>query len=101
LRLWPAWLGVNAALLVIYMAVDGAMALRETHKAMREDRRRVEPLRLHGKGNLLLLAGVIAAVVWLPEFWREAATLALAVLSFRLTPKAVREKNRFAWGPIV
>ena len=63
LRLWPAWLGVNAALLVIYLFWDGAVVLRETRAALRDDRRHIEPLRLHGKGNLLLLAGVVGAEI--------------------------------------
>jgi Na+/H+ antiporter NhaD/arsenite permease-like protein len=101
LRLAPAWLGVNAALLVIYLAWDGAMFLRESNKSLQRDRARTAPLRLHGRRNLLFLAGVIASVLWLHEPWREVAMVGLAYFSWRTTPKAVHEKNRFEWAPIV
>jgi Na+/H+ antiporter NhaD/arsenite permease-like protein len=100
-RLWPAWLGVNGALIVVYLFWDGAMVLRETHKALRDDRRNFEPLNVRGKGNFLPLAGVVAAVLWLPAYWREGAMLVLAVTSYRATPKEIHSKNKFGWGPIV
>jgi Na+/H+ antiporter NhaD/arsenite permease-like protein len=101
LRLWPAWLALNAALLLVYLAWDGAMFLKEPNVALRDDRARVTPLRLHGRRNLLFLAGVIASVVWLHEPWREVAMVGLAWASWRSTPKSVHEKNHFEWTPIV
>jgi Na+/H+ antiporter NhaD/arsenite permease-like protein len=100
-HLWPAWLGVNAALIVVYLIWDDALVLRETHASLRDDRRHVVPLRLHGKVNLPLLAVVVASVVLLPAGWREAAMVALALVSLRATPKDVHRRNGFAWAPIV
>jgi Na+/H+ antiporter NhaD/arsenite permease-like protein len=101
LRLWPAWLGVNAALIVVYLFWDGAMVLRESRAALRDDRRKLAPLRLEGGGNLLCLAGVIAAVLLLPQVWRECVMAGLAVLSLWFTPRQIHAKNSFGWGPIV
>lgn len=101
LRLWPAWLLVNASLVLAYVVWDGSMVLRETHAALRDDVRRFEPLRIRGAWNLLPLAGVVAAVLWLPAYWREGAMVALAAASYRATPEEVRARNGFGWGPIV
>jgi Na+/H+ antiporter NhaD/arsenite permease-like protein len=101
LRLWPAWLGVNVALVLTYFVIDSVMVAREPGEALRRDRTEVVPLRLHGKRNLALLAGVIAAVLWAPAGWREAAVVALALASLAATPKDVHARNAFGWGPIV
>jgi Na+/H+ antiporter NhaD/arsenite permease-like protein len=101
LRLWPAWLGVNVALLAVYFALDCVMVRRETPRALRADVTHVEPLRVLGAANLLLIAGVIAAVLWLPVWWREGAMVALAAASLAWTPKEVHVRNSFGWAPIV
>jgi len=78
-----------------------------------------EGLGLIGLKNLPLLAGVIGAVLmsalWKPGIvfdilgtrvelqWivRDVLLVVLAVLSLRLTPKLVRERNGFDFGPIL
>jgi len=72
-----------------------------------------------GTLNLLLIVAVIGAVlmsgVWKPEVefdvlgahlqlqnvLRDAALVALALVSLKLTPRAIREHNAFHWAPIV
>jgi Na+/H+ antiporter NhaD/arsenite permease-like protein len=74
---------------------------------------------LEGSHNFLLIAGVIGAVLlsglWdsgitlsvlgtpldLENLVRDALLVGLALLSLALTPAAVREHNRFHWGPII
>ena len=110
LGLWPLWLLVNAAVLGAFIAWD-ALALRREPAPPPPTGNR-EPIRVEGKINLLFLAGVMAAVLvsaeWLPpkldRLWEmcggEAVMLAMAALSLRLTPRALREANRFTWAPI-
>jgi len=77
------------------------------------------PIWVEGKGNFLLLGGVVGAVLmsgmWKPgvEFdvfgtplalqalLRDVLLVALALVSLALTPRAVREHNAFHWEPIV
>jgi Na+/H+ antiporter NhaD/arsenite permease-like protein len=77
------------------------------------------PLRIVGKINFVLLAGVVCAVlmsgVWKPgwgidvsgarleaqNILRDSLLLAIALVSLALTPRQAREGNDFNWGPIV
>jgi Na+/H+ antiporter NhaD/arsenite permease-like protein len=79
------------------------------------------PMRLDVSGsiNLLLIAGIIAAILasatWKPgisfnvygtavelqNVARDTALLLIAILSLVLTPNEHREANGFTWGPIV
>jgi Na+/H+ antiporter NhaD/arsenite permease-like protein len=101
LRLFPEWLAVNAVLLLVYWVWDRRMYGRESFALVIDDRLHVEPLRLHGKRNFIPLAGIVLAVAFLPPGWREAALVALSVLSLAVTPHPVRAANHFSWAPIV
>ena len=77
------------------------------------------PLRVEGKGNFALLAVIVFAVLlsglWKPgvsvsplgvdtglqDLVRDGLMLGCAALSLWMTPKAVRERNEFDWGPIL
>ncbi|MBM4014248.1 MAG: sodium:proton antiporter [Planctomycetes bacterium] len=121
LRLWPQWLTICSGLLVLFRIVDGAIQRREQAADSKDAKvaagaggtgHPVEPLRLEGRGNLVLLAAV-AVVVLLsgavvnPRFGETAALLSqafvllgLAGLSLRLTPAGLRTANGFSWGPL-
>lgn len=101
LRLFPIWLLVVGALLLVYLATDAWHYRREPMAARLQDAMESEPLRLRGAGNLLLLAGVVAATALLRSPVREAAYVSLAALSFVVTPRGLRAETRFSWGPIL
>ncbi len=108
LSLWPQWLVVNGAVLAVFFVWDTLAYRRESAAALERDDREVEPLRLQGFVNLVLLAGVIGAVLLqgeLPEPWGEvvggAIMVVLALLSLLLTPGGLRAANDFTWEPIV
>jgi Na+/H+ antiporter NhaD/arsenite permease-like protein len=115
LRLWPAWLAVNAALVVVFFLVDRALAAREAspEPVVLDAPPTAEPLRLEGSLNFLLLAGVVGVVllsgfVVHPRFGEAAALVsqslamaALAGLSMAITPAGVRKANEFSWHPLV
>lgn len=118
LHLFPEWLFVNGMLLLSYYAVDSAAWRREEIPDLVRDAAEVRPLALHGKGSVLLLAVIVAAVAlapsidlhaireghaplaaWIP--FREIVLLAAAALSFFLGDRKTRfGDNRFEWGPI-
>ena len=58
-------------------------------------------LRVAGKENLVLLAGVLAAVAFLGAPWRELVIVGLAGLSYARTDPALRKANRFTFHPIL
>jgi Na+/H+ antiporter NhaD/arsenite permease-like protein len=100
-RLWPQWLLLSVGLLAIYVVLDTREYAREGLGSLRRDRTQVVPLRVRGITNLVWLAGVVLAVAFLGAPWRELAIVALAALSLRFTPKAIRTANGFTSHPIV
>jgi len=101
LRLFPHWLLVNVLLLVVYYFWDTREHARETAQAIARDEAEIQPIRVAGKRNLLLLLGVVASVAWLHAPWREVVMVALAAGSLWGTPKPVREANRFTFQAIL
>jgi Na+/H+ antiporter NhaD/arsenite permease-like protein len=100
-RLWPQWLLLVAALLVVYLVWDARQYAREPLAALARDRRDVEPLRLSGSLNVAGLAGVVLAVGLLGAPLREAVIVGLSALSLWRTPRALRRANGFTWSPML
>jgi Na+/H+ antiporter NhaD/arsenite permease-like protein len=108
LRLAPAWLLVNGALLLIFFVVDSTI-FREEDLATPGDLdelavRHAVPVHVVGLANLGWLAGVVAVLaaagaLGLPAGVQEAGMLAMVALSWWTTPRALREENQFSWGP--
>ncbi len=116
LTLWPQWLAVVGALLVLFNLYDQHRFHKED-LASPEDLDVVveqhEPVRLQGSFNFLLLAGVIGAVLtsgfWIYPRWGETAALLsqsvamglLGATSYALTPRKLHEDNEFSWHPFI
>jgi Na+/H+ antiporter NhaD/arsenite permease-like protein len=101
LQLWPQWALMLVILLVVFFGYDSVLFAREPLSAIRRDRSRVTPLRVHGGLNAAWLAGVVVAVALLKAPWRELAIVCLAGLSLRLTAWRIRRDNGFSAGPMV
>jgi Na+/H+ antiporter NhaD/arsenite permease-like protein len=113
-RLFPEWLFVNGLLLIIYYFVDSRYYRKEPPENIARDKANVSPFKIEGAGNFIWLFGVVLAVAFLNEqylpfiranpyfrFVREGAILLVAGLSYVLTKKHIRYRNRFAWAPIL
>src|SRR5437867_11953454 len=87
-RLWPQWLLLTVALLIVYVLWDAWEYAHESRAARRRDRAEIEPLRLQGGLNAVWLAAVVLAVAFLHAPWRELAIVALAAISLWRTPAA-------------
>ena len=112
---------LSLALLAIFYALDSHFFKKEAQAGTLPeiDHSKDKPIKLHGKRNLFLLAGIIAAVlmsgIWKPgvvfdimgthvelqNIVRDLALLALAFASLWITPKQVRAGNEFNWDPIL
>ena len=112
MSLWKEWLLVNGALLALYFAIDSWFMRREQTVAVTQSGSR--QFRLEGAINLPLLALACAAVAMVvpgatvagttfvaPTFAREGILMALALASWLLTARAVRQANRFEFGAII
>jgi Na+/H+ antiporter NhaD/arsenite permease-like protein len=109
----------TAILLAAFYAVDTYYFRFDTHLPPKPDPTPDSRLRIDGKINLLLLAGVVGAVLlsgaWksgiefhvlgvalaLEGLARDAILIALAAISWFATPRQVRDDNTYSWGPIV
>jgi Na+/H+ antiporter NhaD/arsenite permease-like protein len=114
LQLWPYWLGVNLALLVIYYIWDRIVYSREPIRSITRDEAEIQPLRLSGRINFILILGVVLSVAFIvpgkhlfgtgfliPHFFREIVMLLLVVLSLRVTRAQSRVWNRFDYHAII
>lgn len=108
---------VASLLLAIFFVLDSVMARREIVPPPKPEEGG-DLIRLEGKVNLLLLAGVVASVlmsgVWKPgvsfeiyhvhvelqNIVRDVLLILIALGSLVLTRKATREANDFSWFPI-
>ncbi|MBC8257054.1 MAG: sodium:proton antiporter [Candidatus Marinimicrobia bacterium] len=105
-------------LLIVYFLLDTYYYKRENH-SVNEDQYK-EPLSIEGKGNFILLVGVIIAVLlsgfWKPEFsgislhgihltipntMRDISLVLLTLLSWKFTDLNIRNQNGFTWFPIL
>jgi Na+/H+ antiporter NhaD/arsenite permease-like protein len=100
-RLLPAWLFATVLLLAIYFVWDTILHAKEPPERLTLDAARVKPLRIAGAHNLVLLGAIVAATAFLPAFWREAAMVALAGVSWTLTNRHLHRANHFTFGPIL
>jgi Na+/H+ antiporter NhaD/arsenite permease-like protein len=115
LRLWPAWLLVNALLLVIFNLWDQAVLDREEKErpsSLLSAVMKHEPFRIHGAHNLALLAGIVALIVssgrglfnggapW-PFGIAESLMAGLALAAYYTTPPVNRHRNEFTFSPII
>ena len=100
-RLFVPWLFTTALVLAVYLLWDRRVHAREARADLERDFYEVRRLRVAGKENLLLLAGVLAAVAFLGAPWRELAIVGLSVLSYVDTDPELRKANRFTFHPIL
>jgi Na+/H+ antiporter NhaD/arsenite permease-like protein len=100
LSLAPYWLLAVGYLLAIFYWVDARAYGREEARDLAEDDLEVEPVRIHGGANFVLLAFVIGAI-FLPTPLRELVMLTCALLSLVAFSKDARKKNEFSYGPMV
>jgi Na+/H+ antiporter NhaD/arsenite permease-like protein len=117
--LWPTILS-SALLLALFFAIDSYLWKRSGEaRPPSSDPTPDRPIAIDGKLNFALLVAIMACVLlsgaWTTGFdvtiagstrdlasvLRDAALLAIAWASWKLTPRSVRHAHHFEWGPIV
>ncbi len=97
-HLWQPWLFLVVMLAGIFYVLDQ----HNYHKARRGElfsHHKWEAWKIEGLGNLLPLAAILGAI-FMPTPWREIAMSCAAILSWRLTPALIHQKNKFNAEPI-
>jgi Na+/H+ antiporter NhaD/arsenite permease-like protein len=111
LGLWPQWALANGLVLAAFLAWE-ALAWRREPPATELPAR--EPLRVHVRGavNFLLLAGILATVLFQSEqvagpklrlspLAGATVMAVLGLLSLALTPRNLRDINAFSWAALI
>jgi len=101
IRLAPMWITTTVLLLAIYFIWDTRVHQKEPPERLALDASKIKPLRVVGKENLVLLAGIVAATAFLSAPWREIAMVALAALSWLRTSEHIHHANHFTLHPII
>jgi Na+/H+ antiporter NhaD/arsenite permease-like protein len=114
LRLWPQWLTVTAALLVVFNLWDQWVLDREERRRPGSQLEQVmvhEPLRVRGWVSVAALGAVLLTIIaagkaaaagrpWAPGT-QEVVLVAFALTAYGATAGQNRERNAFTFGPIV
>ena len=100
LHLFPIWALANGILLTTFFLFDSMKYRKESPQSLRLDKAHVEPLKLKGGFNFLLLLGVVGGV-FLPSPLRETEMICMALASLWLTPKKIRKQNGFNFHPLI
>jgi Na+/H+ antiporter NhaD/arsenite permease-like protein len=101
LTLWPAWALAIGFLLTVFWWWDHRAWVRESAETRAFEAAEGTAIRIEGKVNVLIAAGIIAcSASGMPSPWREATYAALLGLSLALTPTDVRDANTFHYGPL-
>jgi Na+/H+ antiporter NhaD/arsenite permease-like protein len=118
MRLWPIWLLQNGILLVMFVLFDVVATWLDATRPLKGSKPRPlpteEPLRVDGRINAFWLLGILGVVFVMGTYGARmfpnptlrslvqiTGMLVFAGLSWRTTPREVREANRFNWGPMV
>lgn len=118
--LWPETLFICAVLLGLFFLIDSYYFRQKGERRVeaQDPAPHVEPLRLEGKRNFVLLAAAVGLVlmsgIWKPgvEFdvfgtpvalqniARDVGLIVVTLMSLAITPRTAREGNDFNWEPM-
>ena len=109
--LWPQWLVVNIALLILFFGMDSFIFDKEEKErpgSQLEEVMKHEPVGIAGKLNFVFLAGVVVAIYLsgtpaLKDLFmvRELVMVALAAAAYFTTAEENRKANNFTFAPII
>jgi Na+/H+ antiporter NhaD/arsenite permease-like protein len=107
---------VAGTILAVFFLLDSWLYKKEGR--IKPDPTPDNPVRVAGGANFLLIAVIIGAILFSANFdlgafsvlgaelaiqnvVRDATMIAVTLISLATTSKAIREENRFTWGPIL
>ena len=96
---WQPWVATIAVLIAVFAFFDRANFLRAP-RAVREAETASETWTFRGTHNLLFLSMILAAVLALPPWWREATMAAAALGSWFTTDRDIHNANDFSFAPV-
>ena len=98
-HLWRGWALAVSLLLAIFFFIDRANFLRAP-KAIRDAETANETWQFRGLHNVIFIALILAAVIFLPMWWRELTMLTAALGSWFTTQREIHRANQFDFAPL-
>lgn len=93
------WAFEVALVVSIFFVLDSIRYKKDLEMHGDELAKEKVPLKIEGMYNFLLLGAVLGAVFVKPPF-REVIMVIAALISIKVTPKALRDENEFTYHPI-
>lgn len=101
LNLFHIWAFAVISLLIVFFIIDKYYFEKIKPEVQDEVEQESERIRIEGKWNLIpLVIIVVSVLINEPKYLREIIMLLVAVLSYRLTPENIHNKNHFTFAPI-
>src|SRR5438874_2831617 len=91
---WRAWSTTVGLILLIFFVLD-LVNWRASKKTAD-----LSSWRCDGAHNFVFLFAVLAAIIAVPDGWRELLVVLTATGSYLGTPQRIRESNDFSFGPL-
>jgi Na+/H+ antiporter NhaD/arsenite permease-like protein len=93
---WREWLVTVAVVLLVFFVLD-RINLRTVTKRDEND-----PTKwgCDGALNFIFLFALLGALIAVPAGWREPVMVFIALGSYLVTPKRIRQVNKFTFGPL-
>jgi Na+/H+ antiporter NhaD/arsenite permease-like protein len=95
---WPVWVFGVSGLLAVFYFLDRRNFLRAP-QSIRDEQTATETWKVSGWRNIALLAAVQGGLL-LPDGWREAGFVGIALAAWRITPRHIHEANDFDLHPL-
>ena len=97
LHCWQQWLVAMSGLLLIFIPLDLVSWRRTAHDSAPSGE---SHFLCRGKWNFIVLLALLLVIVFIPSGFRELVLIALAAISYFLTPRRIFEANGFRWEPL-
>lgn len=99
-KLFKEWAIAISLLLLLFFIWDCRAYKKEKIQDLQLDDQQIQPLKMKGSYNFLLLAGIIAAI-FMPSPFRELFMILFSLVSYKFTRKEIHHYNQFSFAPIV
>lgn len=93
---WRQWLVAVGLVLVVFLILDRINSRRAAQNVESD----MSKWRCDGAHNFIFLFALLGTLVAVPEGWRELLMVTIALASYFVTAKRIREANSFTFAPL-
>jgi Na+/H+ antiporter NhaD/arsenite permease-like protein len=94
-RCWLPWSIILGGVLLCFYCFD-----RVAHRAAPKAQSAGDKFHCAGATNFIVMAAMLACLVFLPSGWRELFIVVIASAAYWFTPPEIRQRNEFSFAPL-